>query len=66
MKTVTTYLAIVLLGGALGIFSTLVGDWLGQVSFDTKAPESEIIAVLPVYDDPRTKRLVGYLKLYDS
>ena len=66
MKTVKAYLATVLLGGALGVFSSLVGDLLTQVSFDAIAPKAEIIAVLAVYDDPHTRSLVDYLDLYDD
>ncbi len=66
MKTIKAYLATVLLGGALGLFFSMAADRLTLVSFDTIAPEEEIIAVLPVYDGPHTKWLVGYLDLYDS
>ena len=66
MNTVKAYFATVLLGGAVGVFSSLVGDRLTEVSFDTIAREAEIIAVLPVYDDSHTRRLVGYLELFDS
>ncbi len=66
MKTIGSYLAVVLFGGVLGLFFSLMADRLTGVSFDTIAPKTEIIAVLPVYDNPQTKRLVGYLDLYDS
>ncbi len=66
MESVKGYLATVLLGGALGLFFSLVADRFTSISFDTIAPEAEIIAVLPVFDDPHTRRLVGYLELYDS
>ncbi len=66
MKTFGSYLAVVLFGGVLGLFFSLMADRLTGVSFDTIAPKTEIIAVLPVYDNPQTKRLVGYLDLYDS
>lgn len=36
------------------------------VAFVTISPEAEIIAALAVYDDPRTKRPVDYLELYDG
>lgn len=39
---------------------------LTLVSFVTIAPEAEVIAVLAVYDDPRTKRPADYLELYDG
>lgn len=41
-------------------------DRLKLVAFVTIAPEVEIIAALAVYDDPRTKRKVDYLELYDG
>ena len=66
MKTIKAYLATVLLGGALGLFFSMAVDRLTGISFDTIAPKAEIIAVLPVYDDSHTRRLVGYLELYDS
>ncbi len=66
MKTIKAYLATVLLGGALGLFFSMAADRLTGISFDTIAPKAEIIAVLPVYDDSHTRRLVGYLELYDS
>ena len=66
MESVKAYLATVLLGGALGLFFSLVTDRFTSISFDTIAPEAEIIAVLPVYDNPHTKRLVGNLELYNS
>jgi hypothetical protein len=34
-------------------------------SFDTLARRAEIIGALALYDDPRTKRPVDYLELYD-
>ena len=66
MKTIKAYLATVLLGGALGLFFSMAADRLTGISFGTIAPKAEIIAVLPVYDDSHTRRLVGYLELYDS
>ena len=41
-------------------------DRLILVAFVTIAPEAEIIGALAVYDDPRTKRPVDYLELYDG
>ena len=66
MKTVKAYLVTVLLGGVLGLFFSVVADRLRLESFNSIAPEEEIIAVLPVYNYPYNRRLVGYLKLYDS
>ncbi len=66
MKTIKAYLATVLLGGALGLFFSMAADRLTLDSFHKIAPKEEIIAVLPVYDDSHTRRLVGYLELYDS
>jgi hypothetical protein len=66
MESVKAYLATVLLGGVLGLFFSLVADRFTLISFDTIAPEPEIIAVLPVYDNPHTKRLVGNLEVYNS
>ncbi len=66
MESVKGYLATVLLGGALGLFFSLAADRFTSISFDTIAPEAKIIAVLPVFEDPHTRRLVGYLKLHDS
>lgn len=66
MKTIKAYLATVFLGGVLGLFFSMAADQLTEVSFNTIAPESEIIAVLPVYDDSHTRRVVGTLKIYDS
>ncbi len=66
MNTVKAYFATVLLGGAVGVFSSLVGDRLTEVSFDTIAREAEIIVVLPVYDDSHTRRFLGYLELNDN
>ena len=66
MNTVKAYFATVLLGGAVGVFSSLVGDRLTEVSFDTIAREAEIIVVLPVYDDSHTRSLVDYLDRYDD
>ncbi len=66
MKSVKAYVATVILGGALGLFFSMVADQFMSISFDTIAPEAEIIAVLPVYDNPHTKRLVGNLELYNS
>ncbi len=66
MESVKGYLATVLLGGALGLFFSLVADRFTSISFDTTTPELEIIAVLPVYDNPHTKRIVGNLELYNS
>ncbi len=65
MESVKAYLATVLLGGALGLFFSLVADRFTSISFDTIAPEAEIIAVLPVYDNSHTKRLVGTLEVYN-
>ena len=65
MNTVKAYFATVLLGGAVGVFSSLVGDRLTEVSLDTIAREAEVIAVLPVYDDSHTRRFLGYLELKD-
>ena len=36
------------------------------VSFVTMAPEAEIIGALASYDDPKTRRSVDYLELYDG
>ncbi len=66
MNTVKAYFAIVILGGAVGVFSSMVGDRLAEVSFDTIARDPEIIAVLPVYDDSHTRRSLGYLVLNDN
>ncbi len=48
MESVKAYLATVLLGGALGLFFSMVADRFTSISFDTIAPEAEIIAVLLV------------------
>ena len=66
MESFKAYLGTVILGGALGLFFSMVADRFTSISFDTIAPEAEIIAVLPVYDNPHTKRLVGNLELYNS
>ena len=66
MNTVKAYFATVLLGGAVGVFSSLVGDRLTEVSFDTIAREAEVIAVMPVYDDSYPRRFLGYLGLNDN
>jgi hypothetical protein len=66
MKTVKAYLVTVLLGGLLGIFFSVVADRLTLDSFNTIAREAKVIALLPVYDDPHIRRLVGYLEVYDS
>ncbi len=66
MNTVKMFFAAVLLGGAVGFFTSKVEAWLTEVSFDTIAPKAEIIAVLAVYDDPHTRSLVDYLDLYDD
>ncbi len=66
MKTIKAYLATVFLGGVLGLFFSMVADQITGVSFDTIAPQAEIIAVLPVYDDSYNRRTVGYLEIYDS
>ncbi len=66
MKSVKACLATVLLGGVLGLLFSLMADRLTGISFDMIAPKAEIIAVMPVYDDSHTSRLVGYLELYDS
>jgi len=41
-------------------------DRLLLVSFVTMAPEAEIIGALAAYDDPKTRRSVDYLELYDG
>jgi len=41
-------------------------DRLLLVSFVTMAPEAEIIGALASYDDPKTRRSVDYLELYDG
>jgi len=41
-------------------------DRLMLVSFVTMAPEAEIIGALAAYDDPKTRRSVDYLELYDG
>ena len=41
-------------------------DRLMLVSFVTMAPKSEIIGALASYDDPKTRRSVDYLELYDG
>ena len=41
-------------------------DRLMLVSFVTMAPEAEIIGALASYDDPKTRRSVDYLELYDG
>ncbi len=41
-------------------------DRLMLVSFVTMAPEAEIIGALAVYHDPKTRRSVDYLELYDG
>lgn len=46
--------------------SAPVTDRLVLVSLITIAPEAEIIATLVAYDDPRTRRAVDYLELYDE
>jgi len=66
MNTVKAYFAIVLLGGAVGVFSSIVGDLLTEVSFDTIARKPDVIAVLPVYDDSYPRRFLGYLELNDN
>lgn len=66
MKSVKACLATVLLGGVLGLLFSLMADRLTGISFDTIAPKAEIIAVMPVYDGSHTRRLVGYLELYNS
>jgi len=95
MKTIGSYLAVVLFGGVLGLSlllpssGTLHGetirvmenlrgekillpssapetDRLMLVSFVTMAPETEIIGALASYDDPKTRRSVDYLELYDG
>ncbi len=66
MKTIKAYLATVFLGGVLGLCFSIAADQLTGVSFDTIAPEAEIIAVLPVFDDSLTRRVVGTLKIDDS
>ncbi len=66
MKTVKAYLATVFLGGVLGLFFSMAAGQLTGVSFDTIAPEAEIIAVLPVYDDSHTRRFLGHLELNDN
>ena len=48
MESIKAYLVTVLLGGALGLFFSLVADRFTSISFDTIAPKAEIIAVLPV------------------
>ena len=66
MNSVKMYFAAVLLAGAVGVFSSMLGAWLSEISFDTIAREPEIIAVLPVYDDSHTRRFLGYLELNDN
>ncbi len=41
-------------------------DRLMLVSVVTMAPEAEIIGALAAYDDPKTRRAVDYLELYDG
>ena len=66
MESFKAYLGTVILGGVLGLFFSMAADRFTSISFDTNTPEAEIIAVLPVYDNPHTKRLVGNLELYNS
>ncbi len=66
MESFKAYLGTVILGGALGLFVSMAADRFTSISFDTITPEAEVIAVLPVYNNPYTKRLVGNLELYNS
>jgi hypothetical protein len=38
---------------------------LTMLALSTIMPESDVIVTLALYDDPRTKRYVDYLELYD-